>query len=76
MGSSEAVPTVNNAPNRHVVRGLIAPDSAVQGQKGVRPLKVILHFDPEFFVVRMESSRRESIANFAGDASFGETFAH
>ena len=45
-------------------------------KKRVGPLHVIVHLDPEFFVVRLEIARRESIANFAGDSRLGELFAH
>ncbi len=39
-------------------------------------MEVILHLDPEFFVIRMDIAWNESIANFAGDTGLSELFAH
>ena len=55
---------------------LIAADGAMEGEKGAGPLHVIIHLDPEFFVIRMEIAWYEAIADFAEDTSLGEPFTH
>jgi hypothetical protein len=55
---------------------LIAAYGAMQGKKRAGPLHIIIHLDPEFFVIRMEITRYEPIANFAEDTGRRESFAH
>jgi hypothetical protein len=72
---TETVPELAGEDARYVVQ-LIAAYGAMQGQKGAGPLHVIIHLDPEFFVIRMEIAWYEAIADFAGDTSLGEPFTH
>ena len=68
---NSAMPTSEKGKER-----LVAAYGAMQSQERAGPLEVVIHLDPEFFVIRMEISWREAIADFAGDTSLRKPFAH